>query len=473
MSSPEIQKLVHELNVHQIELEMQNEALRKSQAETAESQYKYSDLYDFAPVGYFTFDKKGYIIEANVTGASLLGAEKRSLAKQPFQRFIVPGHFSIFQFHLQKAHETRSKQICKLKLAGKDGTPFDALIDTIAVIDDKGNFDHYRSSVTDITEITRAEALRESEIKYRGLYESTRDGMILTDMDGHILECNRAFSNMLGYSEEEIEGLTYQRMTPAKWHDTEKDIIKNKVLRTGYSDIYEKECIRKDGKVFPIFMRMWAIKDETGNVTGMWGIATDITKRKKTEEALEEKCRRLQQALDEVRTLRGILPICAKCKNIRDDKGYWSQIESYIRDHSEAEFSHGICPACAKKLYPEFYKEKIEEEKRHYPRKKVSFSALVSISDSDDKASLQTGLVSDISLGGVQISIPGAYNFEIGEDKKRSNISITFTLPNSEVPVTIECLPKYVLRSNNETYIGASLVDTDIESHKTLQQYLN
>jgi hypothetical protein len=177
--------------------------------------------------------------------------------------------------------------------------------------------------------------------------------------------------------------------------------------------------------------------------------------------------------LDEVRTLRGILPICAKCKNIRDDKGYWSQIESYIRDHSEAEFSHGICPACAKKLYPEFYKEKIEEEKRHYPRKKVSFSALVSISDSDDKASLQTGLVSDISLGGVQISIPGAYNFEIGEDKKRSNISITFTLPNSEVPVTIECLPKYVLRSNNETYIGASLVDTDIESHKTLQQYLN
>jgi hypothetical protein len=218
---------------------------------------------------------------------------------------------------------------------------------------------------------------------------------------------------------------------------------------------------------------MWAIKDETGNVTGMWGIATDITKRKKTEEALEEKCRRLQQALDEVRTLRGILPICAKCKNIRDDKGYWSQIESYIRDHSEAEFSHGICPACAKKLYPEFYKEKIEEEKRHYPRKKVSFSALVSISDSDDKASLQTGLVSDISLGGVQISIPGAYNFEIGEDKKRSNISITFTLPNSEVPVTIECLPKYVLRSNNETYIGASLVDTDIESHKTLQQYLN
>ena len=118
MSAAEIQKLVHELHVHQIELEMQNEALRKSQAETAESQYKYSDLYDFAPVGYFTFDRKGHIIEANVTGASLLGVEKRSLAKQPFQRFVAPEYFNIFQSHLQKALESRNKQICKLKLMG-------------------------------------------------------------------------------------------------------------------------------------------------------------------------------------------------------------------------------------------------------------------------------------------------------------------------------------------------------------------
>jgi PAS domain S-box-containing protein len=222
MSAPEIQKLLHELNVHQIELEMQNEALRKSQAETAESQYKYSDLYDFAPVGYFTFDRKGHIIEANVTGASLLGAEKRSLAKQPFQRFIVFRHLGIFQSHLQKAHETRSKQTCKLKLTGKDGTPFDALIDTITVYNAEGEFDHYRSSVTDITEITRAEALSVSEIKYRGLYESTRDGMVMTDTEGHILECNRAYLDMLGYTEEEIRSLTSRQMTPAKWHDIQE-----------------------------------------------------------------------------------------------------------------------------------------------------------------------------------------------------------------------------------------------------------
>ncbi|MCX5829217.1 MAG: response regulator transcription factor [Deltaproteobacteria bacterium] len=70
--------------------------------------------------------------------------------------------------------------------------------------------------------------------------------------------------------------------------------------------------------------------------------------------AMVDKVQELQKALNEVRTLRGIIPICASCKNIRDDKGYWNQVEAYIRDHSEAEFSHGICPECLKKLYPEF-----------------------------------------------------------------------------------------------------------------------
>lgn len=186
----------------------------------------------------------------------------------------------------------------------------------------------------------------------------------------------------------------------------------------------------------------------------------------------ERLIKELKTALENVKTLSGLLPICSNCKNIRSDDGYWMQVESYLTDHSDLNFTHSICPCCTKQLYPEFYKKKVEEEKRHYPRKKVSFSALVSTPDSDDKASLKTGLVLDVSLGGVQISIPGAYNFEAGKRRNIYNISITFTLPNSKVPVTIECLPQYVLHSNSETYIGASLVDTDIESYKTLQKYL-
>jgi DNA-binding NtrC family response regulator len=82
----------------------------------------------------------------------------------------------------------------------------------------------------------------------------------------------------------------------------------------------------------------------------------EIVWRKKAEEEREKLIRELRQALAEVKTLSGLLPICASCKKIRDDKGYWNQIEVYIRDHSQAEFSHGLCPDCAKKLYAEYFK---------------------------------------------------------------------------------------------------------------------
>ncbi len=86
-----------------------------------------------------------------------------------------------------------------------------------------------------------------------------------------------------------------------------------------------------------------------------------IAERKQAEEAQKKLVFELQAALAKVKTLSGLLPICASCKKIRDDKGYWNQIESFISEHSEAEFSHGFCPECAAKLYPEFYKKKEKE----------------------------------------------------------------------------------------------------------------
>lgn len=87
-------------------------------------------------------------------------------------------------------------------------------------------------------------------------------------------------------------------------------------------------------------------------------IKIEIEERKRAQIEKDNLIVELKAALSEVKTLSGLLPICASCKKIRDDYGYWNQIESYIRDHSEVEFSHGICPECAKKLYPEIYKEK-------------------------------------------------------------------------------------------------------------------
>lgn len=83
----------------------------------------------------------------------------------------------------------------------------------------------------------------------------------------------------------------------------------------------------------------------------------EISNRIQSEKIIKLERNKLEDALEKVKLLSGLLPICAECKNIRDDKGYWNQIESYIRDHSEAEFSHSICPSCFKKLYPEYYKD--------------------------------------------------------------------------------------------------------------------
>ncbi len=121
-----------------------------------------------------------------------------------------------------------------------------------------------------------------------------------------------------------------------------------------YNHIHYR-IVTKYGDIKIVSDWTYIIRDEEGYVTHYKGIIEDITKRKQAEEALQRERDKLEKALKQVRTLSGMLPICSSCKKIRDDKGYWNQIEAYIQKHSHAEFSHGICPECAKKLYPDLY----------------------------------------------------------------------------------------------------------------------
>ena len=109
---------------------------------------------------------------------------------------------------------------------------------------------------------------------------------------------------------------------------------------------------RKDGSLFPVDISSTFIEFDEREY--LCGFARDIAERKQLEAARENLILELQEALAKVKTLSGLLPICAKCKKIRDDKGYWNQIEVYVREHSQAEFSHGICPECARILYSDF-----------------------------------------------------------------------------------------------------------------------
>jgi diguanylate cyclase (GGDEF)-like protein/PAS domain S-box-containing protein len=160
MSDKEKHQLIHELQVHQIELEMQNDELRKAQAEIEESRTKYSELYDFAPVGYFTFDKHGLILGANLTVATELSVERSLLMNKPFRTYIVMEDRKIFDSHLQKVFKSGDRQACEIRLKRKDGREFYAQLESKEVRD---SFDSNtcRTSLTDITE----RKFKEEEIK--------------------------------------------------------------------------------------------------------------------------------------------------------------------------------------------------------------------------------------------------------------------------------------------------------------------
>ena len=149
----------------------------------------------------------------------------------------------------------------------------------------------------DITDRKRSEeAIRESEAKYRNLYESMMDGYVLTGMDGRILKCNESYREMTGYAQDELMRLTYHDITPEKWHAVEKEIVEQQVLVRGYSEVYEKEYRKKDGTVFPVELRAFLLKNETGSSIGIWAIVRAITGRK----AIESEALKLREELAHV-----------------------------------------------------------------------------------------------------------------------------------------------------------------------------
>jgi len=187
----------------------------------------------------------------------------------------------------------------------------------------------------------RAEArVRELASELQDLYENAPVGYHSLDADGMFVRINRTELEWLGRTAEEVLGkLRFSDLlAPERRQAFESAFARFKTEGTA-RDI-EYDLVRKDGSILPILLNASVVRDPAGAYVMSRGVSIDLTERRRIEA--------------QVKTLRGLLPICANCKKIRDDRGYWNQIESYVREHSEAEFSHGICPECAAKLYPEF-----------------------------------------------------------------------------------------------------------------------
>ena len=151
--------LLHELRVHQIELEMQNEELRRAQQELEASRARYFDLYDLAPIGYFTLSEKGLILDANLTAASLLGASRGALVMQPLTRFVLPEDQDLYYRHRKQLFETGEPQVCELRMVRADGSPLWLRVEATVAQDNESRAPRAacRVAMSDITERHRAE----------------------------------------------------------------------------------------------------------------------------------------------------------------------------------------------------------------------------------------------------------------------------------------------------------------------------
>lgn len=182
--------------------------------------------------------------------------------------------------------------------------------------------------------------------RFAVVLKDSNDAITVLDLNGNILAWNKGAEKLYGYTEDEALQMNIADLIPDDQQETTGYI---KQIASGeLTESFETKRIAKNGKVLDVWITATSLKDDSGNVDSIATTERDITQLKNDLRAKEK----------EVKILRGLLPICASCKEIRDDQGYWHQIESYIHDHSEAEFSHGICPNCMKKLYPQYDPEK-------------------------------------------------------------------------------------------------------------------
>ena len=199
--------------------------------------------------------------------------------------------------------------------------------------------------------------LWENEQTVRSTLESINDLIFVLDKDGTFINYFQNPENpSLFIHPDKFMGKSYKKTMPR--HVTELiDSAVSRVLASCETQTINYDLdIQGEKKWFNTTLNPRVDSDE--KYDGLTVITRDITERKQAEASRQKLIQELQNALAEVKTLSGLLPICASCKKIRDDKGYWNQIESYIRNHSEAEFSHSICPECVTKLYPELSDDK-------------------------------------------------------------------------------------------------------------------
>jgi diguanylate cyclase (GGDEF)-like protein/PAS domain S-box-containing protein len=279
----EADRLRHELVVHQVELEMQNEELRRAQVVMEEARDRYIDLYEFAPVGYLSISRDGLISEINLTGSAMFGADRSRLLDHRFAQHVAERDrerwHRIF-LHLMEQHDAE-QQSFDLEMIRADGGRFEALLDCKRRESDNIR-PQVRVTLTDICKLKETE----TNLRIAAVAFELQEGMIVLDAQGLILRVNEAFTNITGYAAEELMG-----KNPCMLHTEQQDyafynaLFNNLDQQGSWSgEIWSK---RKNGDTYPALIAITAVKDQFGEITNYVASCSDITLRKQAANEIE------------------------------------------------------------------------------------------------------------------------------------------------------------------------------------------
>ncbi|MCA9136610.1 MAG: PAS domain S-box protein [Planctomycetales bacterium] len=318
VSTKDVQALVHELTVYQMELEIQNEDLRDAQVRLAHTRDRYADLYEFAPVGYVTLNRDGLILEANLTAATMLGADRQKLLQSPLSNFITRESQDACYLHRQRVFSSDSKQVTEIEMLKVDGTRLFARLESI-IFEFEGQ-KGCRTAIIDVTTQKHAEsALRELNInldqslsnRTAELQESIANIKLFGEAIAHLREgvmftrdlhdwpapkitfVNNALCRLTGYTADELIGHPPSILHGDATATETLDMIKSE-LNAGRSAAAEWISYRKDGTPYFAEVFVTPLFSDDGKRTNFVSIYRDITKRKQDQAALHESEERLQ-----------------------------------------------------------------------------------------------------------------------------------------------------------------------------------
>lgn len=280
-SGASTERVLHELQVHQIELEMQNTELREARDRMEVLLEKYSDLYDFAPVGYLSLDEAGVILEANLTGAALLGCERSRLINRRLPLLVSPTSRPDFLAFLHRVFSGTGKQVCEAMLIREDGDPFWGELNGTVAITLDGPKKWCRVAISDISVLKHAE---ETQRRLAAIVESSEDAIISKDLNGIVSSWNKGAEKTYGYSASEMVGTPILRLIPPNRFAEEK-LILSKIRRGESVQHFETLRQTKQGRLINVSITISPIRDASGQIIGASKVARDITERKQAETA--------------------------------------------------------------------------------------------------------------------------------------------------------------------------------------------